>query len=75
MDVAELDPHHVVGRVGLSSLLCRAHRLSLLDRDERVTGGSPLPPDNSEEHITWRSTVGGELRERWSAQRWAQDPW
>ena len=39
MDVAELDPHHVVGRVGLSSLLCRAHRLSLLDRDERVTGG------------------------------------
>jgi hypothetical protein len=29
----------------------------------------------TEEHITWRSTVVGDLRKCWSAQRWARDSW
>jgi hypothetical protein len=40
------------------------------DRSRRLRGrSSGLPRLLREEHITWRSTVGGDLHNRWSAQR------
>jgi hypothetical protein len=56
MDVAELDPHHLIGRAGLSSMLCRR----TVSPCWTVTSGSPAA--NHSRRTTARSTLLGGLR-------------